>query len=210
MPVARMPGLGAAPLTPILDAFTRDDGGVGAPWTANPAGAGYGQFDVVGNQMKPVGPGGAWMYWDDFYPDASESYVTVASITSGEVELERIYGAGTTDWGGYAFLWRASTSEFTLRKYATGGAITNLNGVGGSFDDGDGMMLRIIPPFLFGLHRPAGEGWRQVVSFRDPGYTGGGKPVLYAESATTVFDDWGGGNLVLPPARFVQRQQVVA
>lgn len=179
------------PASSVLDTFNRADGAVGAPWTANPDGGVRSQFNVSGNQCVPAGAGG-WMYWDDFYDGDSENFVTVVNYAGGTVEIDRTYGTGTVDWGGYGFVWNPTAGEFRINKYATGGAEIPLTGAAGSLSSGDSLGFRIVRNGLFGFHKSGGE-WSQVIGFIDPGFTGGGKPSLYTASAATVFDDWGGG-----------------
>lgn len=81
---------GSFPSTPVLDAFTRADGAIGASWIGQTDG-----YAVQSNALH-VGNGGA-LYWASTLTAAQEAYVTLTSVDSGANEIDLLLKGQSSD-----------------------------------------------------------------------------------------------------------------
>jgi hypothetical protein len=214
------PNLSAGPSTPVLDSFTRANGGLGSNWSS-PVASGEPALVIVSNQVKPPGTANAGSYWSqrvfDFNAGGVECYMDIILSAAYNCQLVGyMYATGYN----YRFVTDANNGRLRL-IVAVANADTIVRNTDGVNVSGGGQMWMLVEPTpgnpnaldIYCMYRNSHSGsWTQAFSVytdsslvRTSGYIGIRLGVVDAQSIPIV-DTFGGGGtavsntVVTPPA----------
>jgi hypothetical protein len=187
----------AFPTSGSLDTFNRANTGPppSANWTTDQYGFGLPGLKVVSNACACNGGFAAgWWSASSFAAD-QEAWVTVSTWVD-EVEVHiRLQNPGTAGVDGYILnvisgsnLWRIYRMTDQNTTLLASGAIT--------MSSGDQIGISAVGTTLTAYQNHAGGGWTTLGSTTDATYNTSGYIGLFASSASTVFDNFGGGAVV--------------
>lgn len=192
------------PSTANLDAFTRADSALSAPWATGY----YGNFTfaklkVTTNALQSDGSGGAGgMYADAYldlpYAEDQEAYATILAFNGASDQLEitargKNFGSAST-WGGYAVSLIPQSSSIVIFKYVNS-IQTALWSAVQTIAANDSFGIRVIGPIIQAWYKTAAGSWTKVGQVWDYDITGPGKIGFYVESTTARLDVVGGGEI---------------
>lgn len=180
------------PSTSVIDNFNRANGsGLGANWTADPEGFGYGNFDINTNQAKPASTFSA-MYWNPTSFNADqEVYATLAVAPANACRLiARQSTPGVSATEDNYDLEADNTSSYI--SYTLNGARNTILNLGVLFVAGDVMGLRCVGSTIIAYRNGV-----EIGRVTDSHVTAGGYIGMVTQNDnTTRFDDFGGGNYI--------------
>jgi hypothetical protein len=187
----------AFPTTSVLDAFNRSNTGPppSGSWSTDQYGFGLPGLRVAGNACVCDGGFAAGWWSAESFPADQEAWVTVSTWVD-EVEVHiRLQNPGTSGVDGYILnilassnLWRIYRLDNQNTTLLASGAIT--------MSSGDRIGISAVGSTLTAYQDHAGGGWTVLGSTTDATYNAAGYIGLFASSASTVFDDFGGGAVV--------------
>lgn len=191
------------PTTSILDDFNRANEGPppSASWSQGWSGL-LGEWQVTGNQCTAnITLGFCENYWNTSFNADMEAYATMATRPADGESFSlfvRVVDIGGVNPDGYNIRFvRDDADSDTLEilrvddgSGATLGAVVNQD-----LSDGDSIGIRAIGD-RFEAWINTGAGWTKLFDRTDGTYSAGGVIDLITSSATTVVDDFGGGNYV--------------
>lgn len=207
--------------TPVLDAFNRASGSLGAGWTSNILndGAAAGQITTGAIESVTAGTGGydsGWWNATTFGPNA-EAFVTVVAEPSNDIALYlRVVSPGSSGVDGYQVVFWAGAD--TLDIYRIDNTVQTLLGAsqtGLALSAGDMVGAKIVGDTITCYRRSTGS-WSTFGSTRsDSTYTAAGYVGFYIYEGGTrsgLFDDFGGGTIAshawAPPSRRFQHMLI--
>ncbi len=190
----------AFPATPVLDAFARADGPVGAPWFGGSVWMAIsgGALGFTGDPMTTVWNGGT-------FGATQEAHLRFAAVTPGAAEQALLLKVQGLSWNGGAIRvrWRAPLGVLDVSTYAPpdasggGGWAVRDSVAGVAFAPGDQFGARAYANGVVSVMRNGAEVTRADCSaWRFA--TAGGRLGLWMSGANqTRVDDFGGGTVVL-------------
>lgn len=183
-----------APTTPVLDDFNRANGGLGANWSTLATRLGFSAPRIVSNACTAVSGGGssAALWTAARFGADQEAYLTIGSA-DGEIGLWVRCDGATTSVNGYA-MTLAHDDDMRMYKWVNGSP-TQIGTVARAWARGDAYMMVASGSTIAVYRKPSGSAWDSspTLSVTDRTFSAGGYVGLYAEDATIVIDDFGGG-----------------
>ena len=169
---------------PVLDAFTRADGALGANWTLDVQ-----TLEIEGNRVKAHEAGEAEAHWSAaILPADQEAYVTRAVLGNEDaVYVRRAAGTRT------AYLVVTAASAVQLFK-VTAGLFTGLTETKVTWSAGDVMGIQVIGTKLHAFRQVKGEGVPvQLLEHEDGEITGAGFAGIGTTGTVGRLDNFGAG-----------------
>jgi hypothetical protein len=203
----------AFPTASVLDSFTRADAGsLGANWGNGIfGGLGFTGFDVVSNAAS----NGDHAHWsaESFAAD-QEAFFTIQTMSGTLVALHlRGQSAGTSGGAAYEVVWRDDNTVDVTRvidSYTTETSLGSTD-IGVAPASGSKFGARVTgsgATVTIDVYVDTGSGWgaSPAATFTDSGatrITAGGNIGMVAVSTSAVYDDFGGGNVVVTASPLV-------
>lgn len=191
----------AFPTTSVLDDFNRANTGPppSGSWTTDQYAFGLPGLKVSSNTCIPNSAFAAgWWSASSFAAD-QEAYITVATwVDEIEVHL-RLQTPGTAGVDGYILNIISSTNHWRIYRM-TNQATTLLTSGAITMSSGDSIGFEAIGTSLTAYQKIGAGSWGTLGSTTDATYNTTGFIGLFANSASTVFDNFGGGAYIAPAA----------
>lgn len=192
-----------APSTPILDNFS----GTLANWTQSAWGSGA-NFIISGGLLASPG-GGSGMNWTaPFSAGDLEAYVTLANGPHNGCEAHVMLSQSAPNMQGYGLMFDNAAGNYELRRWSDSFTQTSIASGTRAVAAGDKIAIQRIGTAV-NLWHFSGS-WTQFNSVVDATYMGTQYVGIKDFGNTNTYDDYGGGNPIVPPGPVLEFERLRA